>query len=236
MHGTVERAFEAVRSGDAECLAEMLAGDPALAGARNDYGLSLVLQACYFKRQNIVDLILDASPLLDIFDASALPDQTERAAELLAADPSLAGRFSADGFTPLHLASYFGAEETARLLLARGALPDAVSRNAMSLRPLHSAAAARAMGIVAMLLQRGADVNARQHGGWTALHSAVSQGDFPLVKLLLDHTAAPDIASDLGKTSFDLADEGGHTEIADLLLSHCTRQTRTTADVPSTSR
>jgi uncharacterized protein len=101
----------------------------------------------------------------------------------------------------------------ARLLLDHGADPDAVSRNAMALRPLHSACSARNFGIVAMLLKQGVDVNARQHGGWTALHSAASHGDLPLVELLLKTGADPGLASDDGKTSFDVAEARGNTDV-----------------------
>jgi ankyrin repeat protein len=213
MQSPIERVFEAVRSGDVQSLRELLTLDPKLAGVRNESGLSVVLQACYFRRPEMVELVLSAAPLLDIFEVAALPNQWERGAELLAADSGLAGSWSSDGFAPLHLASYFGNEAMARLLLEHGADPDAVSRNGMALRALHSACAACNFGIAAMLLERGADVNARQHGGWTALHSAASHGDLPLVELLVKNGADPGLASDDGKTSFDVAQDRGHTAI-----------------------
>jgi uncharacterized protein len=217
MQSLIERAFEAVRSGDLQSLSELLASDADLAGARNASGLSLVLQACYFKRPEMVELVMRAVPPMDIFDVAALPGEWARGAELLAAGPKLASVWSSDGFTPLHLASYFGNDTMARLLLENGADPNAVSRNAMALRPLHSASAARNFGIVAMLLKRGADVNARQHGGWTALHSAASHGDLPLVELLIENGADPGLASDDGKTSIDMALDRGHTAVPVLL-------------------
>jgi ankyrin repeat protein len=209
MQSPIERTFEAVRSGDAQSLRELLTSDPELAGARSESGLSIVLQACYFKRPEVVELILSFAPPLDIFEAAVLPSEWERGAQLLAAGSDLAGGYSADGFTPLHLASYFGNEPMARLLLEHGADPDAISRNAMALRPLHSACAARNLGIAAILLARGVDVNARQHGGWTALHAAASHGDLPLVELLLKNGANPDLTSEDGKTSLDMAKDRG---------------------------
>ena len=138
MQSSREKAFEFVRAGDGPALGRLLTAEPAIAGARNESGLSLVLQACYFKRKEMAEQILAAGPRLDLFDIAALPGQTKRGALLLAADAELAASWSSDGFTPLHLASYFNHEEMARLLLESGADPDAVSRNAMSLRPLHS--------------------------------------------------------------------------------------------------
>ena len=154
---------------------------------------------------------------LDIFDASAIEGGTERVAKLLGEAAALAGTFSADGFTPLHLAAYFGREATASTLLERGADPDAVSRNPMSLRPLHSAAVSRSMGIVKMLVERGALVNASQHGGWTPLHAAAFNGDLPLAEYLVAHCALVSLKSDDGKTALDVAAEKGHGIVADWL-------------------
>jgi ankyrin repeat protein len=217
MQSPIERAFEAIRSGDVQSLRKLLTSDPKLASARNEIGLSVVLQACYFKRPEIVELILSSAPLLDIFEVAALPGEWERGAEMLATNPELAGSWSSDGFTPLQLASYFGNEAMARLLLDHGADPDAVSRNGMALRALHSASSACNFGIAAMLLKRGVDVNAREHGGWTALHSAASHGELALVELLLEHGADPGLASDDGKTSLDVAENGGHTSVLESL-------------------
>jgi ankyrin repeat protein len=51
-----------------------------------------------------------------------------------------------------------------------------------------------------MLLARGAQVNARQQGGWTPLHPAAHNGDGELARLLLNNSADPNLASDDGKT------------------------------------
>jgi ankyrin repeat protein len=210
-------AFAAVRSGDREALAGLLRADAALAGARDDNGVSLLMQACYHRRPEMVEMLRAAAPPLDIFEAAALAEEESCGAALLAADPGRARAWSGDGFTPLHLAAFFGREPMARLLLAHGADPDAVARNPMAVRPLHSAAACPARGIVAMLLDAGADVNARQHGGWTALHAAAMSGDLPLAERLLGRGADPGLANDDGKTPLDLAVERQHAAVAEAL-------------------
>jgi uncharacterized protein len=209
--------IEAVRSGDADAVRELLAEDPSLAAIRNEQGLSMLLQACYLRRLDLVELLLSAGPSLDIFEASALPGTHDRAVELLDADPQSVATWSCDGFSPLHLAAYFGRDDIARLLLERGADTNAQARNAMALRPLHSAAAGRALNIVRALLERGAEVNVQQHGGWTALHAAAANGDFPMTELLLARGASPGLLSDDKRTALDLATEKGHTEVVALL-------------------
>jgi ankyrin repeat protein len=196
-----------------------LASDRSLGGVRDENGLSLLLQACYLRRPDLVELIRASGAPLDVFEASALPGMAARGGELLKADPGLASARSPDGFAPLHLACYFGHEEMAQLLLDGGADPDVVSRNAMSLRPLHSASASRALGIVRMLLEHGADVNAQQHGGWTALHAAAKHGDLRLVELLLSRGADSALASADGRTALDLAGESGEAEVVKALRS-----------------
>jgi ankyrin repeat protein len=212
-----ETAFGAVKSGDGRRLAELLAEDPTLAAARDENGVSLRLQACYHRRVDMLAMLRDAGPPLDIFEAAALPDAEVRGEELLAADPGLARAWSSDGFTPLHLASFFGRAKMAAILLDRGAEPDAVARNPMSVQPLHSAAAARDTAIIGMLLDHGADVNARQVGGWTPLHAAAMFGDARLAELLLSRGAVAHLQNDQGKAALDLAVEKGHTQVADVL-------------------
>ena len=92
-------------------------------------------------------------------------------------DPAAAHvRGPADGFTALHLAAFFGGAAVARRLLDAGADPDAVARNPMAVRPLHSAVAGGQVEVALALIAAGADVGARQRHGWTPLHGAAQAG------------------------------------------------------------
>jgi uncharacterized protein len=65
-------------------------------------------------------------------------------------------------------------------------------------------------GIAALLLDQGADINARGAGGYTPLHLAAQQGNEQLIKLLLEHMADINATTDDGDTAMDLAIKSGH--------------------------
>jgi ankyrin repeat protein len=154
--------------------------------------MSELLQAVYRGDTARVEELLAPGPELDVFEAAAV-GRTERLRELLDADPSLANAWAEDGFQPLGLASFFGHVEAARLLVERGAEVNSASRNEMKVMPLHSAAATPdpegRYELAELLLEHGADPNARQQDDYTPLMAADQHGDERLRDLLLEHGA-----------------------------------------------
>jgi uncharacterized protein len=207
---------DAIQSGDAARLRDLLAGDAALASSRDAAGVSAIMHAVYRQNRVALDLLLQSRPQLDVFEATAVGD-VARLTELIAADASLVNARSVDGFTPLHFAAYFRQERAASLLLAQGAEVAAVAANPTQVMPLHSAASSRNLPVVIELLKRGAPVNARQQQGWTALHAAAQNGDPDMVKALLQYGADPHAENDDGKTPSAVAQEKGHTRIVEQL-------------------
>jgi ankyrin repeat protein len=208
--------FEAIAKGDLDRVQKLLAEDAELAGARDAQGLSAVTQARYHGHDDIVDALLDAEPELDVFEAAAV-GRIERVRELIEIDPALVSAFSPDGFTPLHLAAFFGHPQIARLLVEHGADTHAVARNPMQVMPLHSAAAARQLEISKLLVDQGADVNAAQERGFTPLHEAAQNGDVKLTRLLLERGADRERAAEDGRRAADFAAAGRHDEVLALL-------------------
>jgi len=208
--------IEAIESGNAERLKELLAADHTLGAARDVSGVSALMQALYRQRKDMVELLRRVRPDLDIFEAASL-GRADLVEEMVDRDPRLANAHSGDGFTPLHFAAFFGEESVARVLLEHHADAGAVANNPMQVQPLHSAATARNLAIVRALLEHGAPVNARQQKGWTALHAAAQHGDKPMVEVLLKHGANPNAKNDEGRTPDEVADEKGHPDIAERL-------------------
>jgi hypothetical protein len=87
-----------------------------------------------------------------------------------------------------------------------------------SFAPLHRAAYNGDSALVAFLLARGADVDARTGSGQTPLHLAVQLGYLDVVVQLLAGGASPRIATDQGLTPLHHAAILGRHELAKLLL------------------
>jgi ankyrin repeat protein len=205
----------AVKAGDADAVARLLGAEPDLAGASED-GISAVRVALYHHQAAVLDLLLQHSPPLDGLDHAALGWTAELRLDL-ARDPELVRRRSADGFTALHYACFFGGAPAAGALLVAGADPNAVADNAMQVRPLHSAAAARDPEAVRVLLEAGADPDARQAGGFTALHAAAQHDDAATAALLLRHGANPALRNDAGADAVGIARAQESTAVLALL-------------------
>lgn len=117
-------------------------------------------------------------------------------------------------FTPLHLATERNSDAMVELLLGYGA--NVELREDMGLTPLLMA---RCEKIVKLLLDRGAEVNARaKRGGGTALHMACVRGEESIVRLLLEKGASVTQVDDNGMTPRQQAASNGSTVIEALLM------------------
>ena len=143
--------------------------------------MSEALQALYQGDTDRGRELLPADAELTVFEAAAF-GRADRLRELLRAEPALAGAYSDDGFTPLHLAVFGGQAETVQVLIAHGADLDAVSTASFAqVTPLGTAAFVRSVPLVRLLLDAGADPAANDRG---ALRTAEANGDAELVRLL----------------------------------------------------
>ncbi len=212
----VEQLMEAAKSGDAEAIRAMLQSNPELVQATLPGGESPLTAALYYGKQAAVEALLDCGVNVSIHEASALGD-VETLDFLLNYEPKLIAEYSYDGWTPLHLACFFGGYEAAELLITRGASVNARSANGMRNMPIHTAAAGNRTAIARLLLENGANPNVQQSGGWTPIQQSVDHYDRDTVQLLLEHGADPSIPQESGKTAFTIAEEKGFTELLELL-------------------
>ncbi|HSF09133.1 MAG TPA: ankyrin repeat domain-containing protein [Nitrospirales bacterium] len=153
------------------------------------------------------------------------------------------------GATPLHFSARSGQFTITRLLLQKGADPEAIYQSEWT--PLHFAAKGGHVDIADLLLQHGAPVDGFKgnihplhiavqehhhrmasfllaHGatvkssfkeGWTALHIAAQTGDADMTRLLLDSGAPIDATNTIGLTPLHSAALSGQRNLTHYLLS-----------------
>jgi ankyrin repeat protein len=218
---TIQQLYRAVARAENKRVHEIVSGHPDLARAKNDEGLPVLVFARYMGNADAFSTLVDAGPPLDVFEAAQV-DDVARLQALLDEDRALANSYSADGFTALHFAAYYDAPGAMRLLLDRGAATGAVTKNFLANMPVHAAAAAAVGHVQActILLDAGAQVNARQHGENTPLHTAAFRGDRELAELLLARGADPAATNADGQTAAAIARSHGASQLAALLRAH----------------
>jgi ankyrin repeat protein len=218
---------------DGNCidLATKLLDQGASVDARDRLGARPLSRAAKSGHLQMVDLLLSRGAPIDarnLAGATALYFAAEGSHIAIAqrliergADVKLTGR---SGISPIAAAAYTGNDIIFDALLAHGAderAPDDTGKP-----PIVYAAAGARFEIVERLLVRNIDVNARYRNDLTLLMWAAGpDGGAPeaqaikVVTYLLDAGAHIDDRDDRGRTALMIAAEGGHAEIANLLLA-----------------
>ena len=119
--------------------------------------ISPALQALYEGDRDRADSLVAPDEELPVYEAAAF-GRIERLRRLLDDDRAAANSWSPDGFTALHLAVFGGSDEAVRLLLERGADPNALATSEIArVRPLGTAAFVGRPDLKEILLEAGAD-------------------------------------------------------------------------------
>lgn len=207
--------LEAAKTGDESRVRELLRHDPSLASARTESGESALMAALYRGHRAVVDALLAAGARVDMFAAAAL-GRTDDLKALLN-DPAALDGFSHDGWTPLHLASFFGHRAAAEIILNAGAPVSPISTNGLKNTPLHAATAGGRSEVARLLIERGADVTVPDAGGHTPLHIAAENGLVDVVKALLARGADPLAVDAEEKTPLSRAAARNHNDVIDAI-------------------
>ena len=217
--------IDAIKAGEFERVKAMVSADPTLINARSRTGDSAILTAVYHRQKEIVNLLVARGAAMTIFEACAA-GEIERVERLLEQSASgVVGApgindYSADGWTPLHLAAFFGHAKIAELLIAHHADVLARSRGANGNTPLHAALAGNHTFVAGVLIGHGADVNAADAQGWRPLHLAAANNNMDAIEALIAQGADVHAPNGEAKTALSLATEKNHREAAALLRRH----------------
>ncbi len=218
---------------DANCadLTTRLLDQGASVDARDRLGARPLSHAAKSGHLRMVELLLARGAPIDarnLAGSTALYLAAEASHILIAqlliergADVKLTGR---SGISPIAAAAYAGNDIIFDALLAHGAddsAPDDTGKP-----PIVYAAAGARFDIVKRLLARNIDVNARYPNDLTLLMWASGPDEgvpeaqaMAIVSYLLDAGAHIDDRDNRGRTALMIAAEGGHAEIAGLLLA-----------------
>ena len=140
----------------------------------------------------------------------ALRDDAPKVAAALLAHPGVLVDFAnSSNETPLMMAALRGRAGLAEQLMARGA---AINRDGWT--PLHYAATGAHTPMVALLLQRGAALEALSPNRTTPLMMACRYGPEGSVDLLLARGASLQARNDAGMTAVDFAASAGRESLA----------------------
>lgn len=168
--------FELVDANDAAGIRELLAREPKATAEHDETGVSPLARALYRGNHEALQAILAAGEPTDPWDrllagyGDGLP----------APDA-----WSADGFTPLHLAAVVDNVPAATALLAAGADPNVLATASFArVTPLGTCAFSGALGVARVLLEHGADPHIGEDGVYTVEAEAITRGNQELVDLI----------------------------------------------------
>ena len=206
--------FDLAQADDAAGLVAALPKDAESFRIRNENGETLFLFSLYRGRAKCVEALVKHGKL-SLQEAAAAGD-TARVEGCLKSAPWSMNTLSADGWTALHLAGFFGRDDTLLRLLALGADPLQWGRAFDSNLALHAAASGGRIGKAAFakLLAATGDPNIQTKGGATALMSTAANGSMEFVDMLLAGGANPKLKMSDGKTASDFARARGHADVA----------------------
>uniref|UniRef100_A0A8C7FXS3 Ankyrin repeat domain 52a n=1 Tax=Oncorhynchus kisutch TaxID=8019 RepID=A0A8C7FXS3_ONCKI len=122
-------------------------------------------------------------------------------------------------FTPLHCALMNGRSGAAEMLLESAGVQMVNTRDTKGRTPLHAAACAEDVSGLQLVLRHGAEINAVDHTGRSALMVAADNGQSGTVAILLQRAKADlTLLDDNGNTALHLACSKAHEMCALLIL------------------
>ncbi len=189
---------DACRRGDIDAVREMIAADPAVVDADDEYEWRPIFHAGLWRHEDIVRLLIEAGADLSAHDgyvlhyAGEVPNNKNIVWLLIQYGALDAHVRPTDDLSRQFLVSVFLAD-AARVKALLNRHPHlATAVDGRGDQPVHHAARNGDTEIVRLLISHGADVNVANDRGHTVLYCAGGHGHLDTVKLLLESGADPD--------------------------------------------
>lgn len=186
---------EACRRGDIDAVRALIAADPAAVDADDEHGWRPVFHAGLWRHEEVVRLLIEAGADLSAHDgyvmhyAGEVPDNKAIVSLLVLYGALDAHARPVSDLSRQFLAAVFLAN-TARVQSLLGRHPHlATALDGRGDQPIHHAARNGDTEIVRLLIEHGADVNAKNTRGHTVLYCAGGHGHLETLQLLLDEGA-----------------------------------------------
>lgn len=161
------------------------------------------------------------------FDPNTMEPQGQYGLHLALREPSLevarvlidwpktdVNRLNGNGESALMLAALKGYQELAEKLIKKGA-----DVNKTGWTPLHYAATGGQLGIISLLLEHSAYIDAESPNGTTPLMMAAMYGTPAAVKLLLQEGADPQLRNAQGLSALQFAQRGNRPDSAEAITA-----------------
>jgi uncharacterized protein len=219
MHPHLTELFDQIKVKNTVSVTQLLQTFPELLQTTDANNMTPFLFSAYTGATEIIQSILAMNLPLSIWEY-AVAGEVTKMKELLAQNQNLLNAYSPDGWTPLHLAAFFGKGAVLEELLQQGAMIDPPSHSPASPgnSPLQAAIARGQTEAVKVLLTHGADVNfVQEPAGLTPLHIAASRPAVEIVKMLLKKGARQDTTTHDGKRPIDFARERNQSAVVEFL-------------------
>ena len=189
---------DACRRGDVDAVRAMIAADPAVVDADDEHGWRPVFHAGLYRREEVVRLLIEAGADLAAHDgyvmhyAGEVPNNKAIVSLLVQYGALDAHVRPMDDLSRQFLAAVFlGDAARTRALLGRH--PHLVTTpDGRGDQPIHHAARNGDTAIVRLLIEHGADVNAKNPRGHTVLYCAGGHGHVDTLELLLSRGSRSD--------------------------------------------
>lgn len=168
-NGGQENNFMQAALGNLKAIDKLIASTPEIVRKTDRQGRTLMHWAALDGQTVIINKLLKAGAALD-------------------GEPKLENRRAKYDATPLTIALDNNCLSAAQLLLDKGAAAQGRAGDTKS--PLHAAAHMANLKMMERLLSAGADINALDREGETALHKAAATGDSATCQFLIEHGCA----------------------------------------------